>query len=171
MTVINKEKVEVEVYTVYGKQFFDKFDAENYKDQVEKVLGYRFYTVRFEFDLTEGRGFFSRKIVGIKENEQDAVASNAIINYCLSEFQEEPPVLSFYGRAQDSWAVSPNSKRFERVEDLQEFFNETKKFPNGANHKFHGIDFCDEFGFKEDDEDTDEKRSFMDTLEPFGEKG
>lgn len=62
------KKITKEVFiTVDGKEFLDRTEAEEHEKVLNEQLKYVFYTVIYNFDTTEGRGWGNTLTLAVKK--------------------------------------------------------------------------------------------------------
>ncbi|MGO1852764.1 MAG: hypothetical protein ACTH0V_05075 [Microbacteriaceae bacterium] len=153
---ISQTTKEVTVYSVGGREFVDKTAAEAHAEKLNQRLGYAFYVVRSGFDLTEGRGYFTSEVVGIRLVHTPASGTarlepNSIVAYCLA--QHGDPVDEFYGRPVGRWTYS-KPEEFSDVGDLDAWLDQQRRRGRGYSQTFRGVFYADEFGRLISDEES-----------------
>jgi hypothetical protein len=145
MEITTSQKT-IDVFTVDGRDFTSREDAEAHLARLTEQLEYTYFLVRHGFDQTEGRGYFAQRIVGVIPETRRAGFDNAVVTYLLREIGE--PILEWHGRAVWRWVVS-DGKRFNSVEALTTWVADIEAYCR-YDRRFEGVHFCDDFGNKID---------------------
>lgn len=145
MEITESEKT-IPVFTVAGRDFATKSDAEAELERLMACTRYAYYLVRTGFDMTEGRGFFHERVVGIRRDGHGSFESAAIIAYCLREFGD--PMADFYGRPQTAWRTG-DAHTFGEPDEFDSWFRSQKATAQRSRIRFDELALCDGFGVAE----------------------
>jgi len=121
----------VDVYIVGDKEFLNKEEALRYEQQLNEKLKCTYYPVSYQPDLTEGRGYYKKMIVGVKG---DYSPSNAIFQYLVDQVGK--PIEMVMGVSPiDNWKVH-EGKRFDDINELNEFLDQQVRTGVGDYGKY-----------------------------------
>lgn len=110
-------KKQVDVFKVGNKEFFTLVEAEAYEKEVENKLSCTYYLVTYAPDLTEGRGYYKKFLVGIKNKYN----TNAITQFLVTKLGQ--PIVKVQGVSpMDNWLVS-QPHNFVTIEEYQNFID------------------------------------------------
>lgn len=112
------EKMMKPVYKINGKEFTTLAEAENYKNKLENLLSYTYYIVGVKPDLTEGRGYYDRINVAVKES----YLNNVVTHYLVKTYGS-PIALVMGVSPMDNWIVR-KGQRFSNIGELDKFLND-----------------------------------------------
>lgn len=121
MTGIIETTKTVPVYTVGGREFLDRAEAEAYLRKRDAPLRYTYFTVDHAFEHTEGRGYQARTILAVKPDGREPSPVNAAAAatvWCLANLGKL--ITEWYGRPLVEWSLS-GGQRFECIEELDAF--------------------------------------------------
>lgn len=105
------------VYSVGGKEFLTLKEAEDYKNLLVERLNFTYHTITYAPDLTEGRGYYKKVIVGVEKGYN----KNTLIHFLTSTLGK--PIVKVMGVSPtDSWLIK-EEQDFNTIEDLENFLN------------------------------------------------
>lgn len=142
MEITTSEKT-IAVYTVGGKDFVNREDAERHLAVLTDRIRYAYYLVRSGYDMTEGRGYFHESIVGIRLDQHGGYEQNAIIAHCLEVLGA--PIDDFYGGPVGRW-VTGDANLFDDPAKLDDWVEAARARARQRRIPFDGPVLCDGFG-------------------------
>jgi len=113
---MKKETKTVTVYRVGEKEFFDEKEALEYEKEINKQLGYVYFTVSCKPDLTEGRGYRRRFSIAVPNV---GTCKEIAMSYCEKELGSS---LAFVQGVSPiaNWKLD-EGKVFKTIEELNKF--------------------------------------------------
>ncbi|MBN9214811.1 MAG: hypothetical protein J0J04_08345 [Microbacterium sp.] len=145
MEITETEKT-IPVYTVGGRDFASKADAEAELARLMESTRYAYYLVRTGFDQAEGRGYFHERVVGIRRDQHGSHESGAILTYCLATFGK--PIMEWYGRPVSVWQAG-TAHIFDEPDAVAAWFRDAKAHAQQWRIRFDDLALCDGFGVPE----------------------
>jgi hypothetical protein len=109
-------KKEVQIFIVEGKEFLDKKDAEEYEKEIKKELGYTFFTISHDPDLTEGRGYYKNTVIAVSGNYAEEATA---LKFCFDNYGT--PLEFVMGVCPTPNWILGTGKRFNTIKELEEF--------------------------------------------------
>jgi tRNA A37 threonylcarbamoyladenosine biosynthesis protein TsaE len=114
---VEKVKKEIDVYIVGKKEFTDYEEANEYEKSLQAKLKYKYHIVSYAPDLTEGKGYFSKVIIGHYGYNQNSIHSFMAKNF------NEPIEMVMGVSPMDGYKIEkPHS--WNSLEMLENFLNE-----------------------------------------------
>ena len=141
---IESKKKQVDVFTVGGREFLTKGQAQAHLEALNQTLEFTYYLVDSGFDGTEGRGYFSHRIVAVQPNAHGNHTINALHQWLFTTFDGEA-VMEWYGRPVAQWNIH-EGKTFDDEQELLEWKAKVRSTYAVRHHRFEGTTFIDGFG-------------------------
>ncbi|MFW5891520.1 MAG: hypothetical protein ACOCUI_04800 [bacterium] len=134
---MKEETKKITVYTVGGKEFTNKKEAEKYEKEINKELNYTFFVVIYNPDLTEGRGYYKAVKLAVPKIQFFDNPKLIAMNYCVENFGK--PVEYVQGCSPIQNYIINKGRKFETIEELEQFKQEKISIGVGDYKKLKNI--------------------------------